>query len=70
MKMYNAPKTETPIIVSEDDSVEKKIRMLDSKIARLTEEVSHIKAMLQATNRATRRQNTDIHNLTTIVRNR
>lgn len=68
--MYNAPKTETPIIVSEDDSVEKKIRMLDSKIARLTEEVSHIKAMLQATNRATRRQNTDIHNLTTIVRNR
>ena len=70
MKMYNAPKIEMPVIVSEDDSVDKKIRMLDSKIARLTEEVSHLKAMLQATSRATRRQNTDITNLTAAVRSR
>jgi len=70
MKMYNGPKTEPAVIVSEDDSVDKKIKMLDSKISRLAEEVSHLKAMIQATSRQTRRQNTDINNLTTVVRNR
>lgn len=68
MKMYNAPKTET--VITEDDSVDKKIKLLDSKISRLAEEVSRIKAMVQTTSRATRRQNTDITNLTTVVRNR
>lgn len=68
MKMYNAPKTE--MITTEDDSVDKKIKMLDLKISRLAEEVNHLKNMIQATSRATRRQNTDITNLTTVVRNR
>jgi outer membrane murein-binding lipoprotein Lpp len=68
MKMYNAPKTET--VITEEDSVDKKIKMLDLKVSRLAEEVSRIKSMVQATSRATRRQNTDINNLTTVVRNR
>ena len=68
MKMYNVPKTET--VFTEDDSVDKKIKMLDTKISRLAEEVSHLKAMIQATSRQTRRQNTDITNLTTVVRSR
>ena len=68
MKMYNAPKTE--MITTEDDSVDKKIKMLDLRISRLAEEVNHLKNMIQATSRATRRQNTDITNLTTVVRNR
>jgi outer membrane murein-binding lipoprotein Lpp len=68
MKMYNTPKTET--VITEEDSVDKKIKMLDLKVSRLAEEVSRIKSMVQATSRATRRQNTDINNLTTVVRNR
>jgi hypothetical protein len=68
MKMYNAPKTE--MITAEDDSVDKKIKMLDLKISRLAEEVSRIKSMVQLTSRQTRRQNTDITNLTTVVRNK
>ena len=68
--MYNASKTEMPVGITEDDSVDKKIKMLNSKISRLSEEVSRLKSMLQATNRAARRQNTDITNLTTVVRNR
>jgi len=68
MKMYNVPKTET--VFTEDDSVDKKIKMLDTKISRLAEEVSHLKAMIQATSRQTRRQNTDITNLTTVIRSR
>lgn len=68
MKMYNTPKTET--VITEEDSVDKKIKMLDLKVSRLAEEVSRIKSIVQATSRATRRQNTDINNLTTVVRNR
>jgi outer membrane murein-binding lipoprotein Lpp len=68
MKMYNTPKTET--VITEEDSVDKKIKMLDLKVSRLAEEVSRIKSMVQATSRQTRRQNTDINNLTTVVRNR
>jgi chaperonin cofactor prefoldin len=68
MKMYNATKTET--ITIEDDSVDKRIKMLDSKISRLSEEVRRLKSMIQLTNRATRRQTTDIANLTTAVRSR
>jgi hypothetical protein len=66
--MYNAPKTE--MITAEDDSVEKKIKMLDLKISRLAEEVNRIKSMVQLTSRQTRRQTTDITNLTTVVRNK
>jgi len=66
--MYNTPKTET--VITEEDSVDKKIKMLDLKVSRLAEEVSRIKSMVQATSRQTRRQNTDINNLTTVVRNR
>jgi chaperonin cofactor prefoldin len=68
MKMYNATKTE--MITNEDDSVDKRIKMLDSKISRLSEEVSRLKSMIQLTSRQTRRQNTDIVNLTTAVRSR
>jgi outer membrane murein-binding lipoprotein Lpp len=68
MKMYNTPKTET--VITEEDSVDKKIKLLDLKVSRLAEEVSRIKSMVQATSRQTRRQNTDINNLTTVVRNR
>jgi outer membrane murein-binding lipoprotein Lpp len=68
MKMYNTPKTET--VITEEDSVDKKIKMLDLKVSRLAEEVSRIKSMVQAASRATRRQNTDINNLTTVVRNK
>ena len=68
MKMYNTPKTET--VITEEDTVDKKIKMLDLKVSRLAEEVSRIKSMVQAASRATRRQNTDITNLTTVVRNK
>jgi outer membrane murein-binding lipoprotein Lpp len=68
MKMYNTPKTET--VITEEDSVDKKIKLLDLKVSRLAEEVSRIKSMVQAASRATRRQNTDINNLTTVVRNK
>jgi hypothetical protein len=68
MKMYNTPKTET--VITEEDSVDKKIKLLDLKISRLAEEVNRIKSMVQLTSRQTRRQNTDITNLTTVVRNK
>lgn len=67
MKMYT---TKNETITTEDDSVDKRIKMLDSKISRLSEEVSRLKSMIQLTNRATRRQNTDIANLTTAFRSR
>lgn len=69
MRIYTTPKTETPIVIKEDTS-DKRIDLLEAKIARLAEEIARIKLVLESNARATRRQNTDINNLTTVLRNK
>jgi hypothetical protein len=67
MKMYT---TKTGMITDENISIDDKIKMLDLKISRLSEEVNSLKSTIKLTSRATRRRTADVANLTTVVRTR
>lgn len=49
---------------------EKKIKTLEETVRRLSEQVAKLSAAQQLSSRQIRRQNTDIHNVTTAIRSR
>lgn len=49
---------------------EKKIKTLEETVRRLSEQVAKLTTAQQLSSRQIRRQNTDIHNVTTSIRNR
>ena len=72
-KMYAAKTT----ISTDDDKLdtdakpvtdEKKIKALEESVRRLSEQLAKITNAQQISNRQIRRQNTDIHNVTTALR--
>ncbi len=72
-KMYtNKPvvvtETSQPVIKEQDDK--KKIKTLEDEVRQLKEQVSKMASALALNSRQIRRQNTDIHNVNTVLRNR
>jgi hypothetical protein len=57
-----------PVIKEQDDK--KKIKTLEDEVRQLKEQINKMAAVLQLNSRQIRRQNTDIHNVTTSIRNR
>lgn len=73
-KMYytNKPLVETEVIEfsqTEQDSG-KRIKVLEDKVRQLSEQVHKLASALALNSRQIRRQNTDIHNVNTVLRNR
>lgn len=73
-KMYtNKPVVDTESLLepipSNMDS-EKRIKVLEDRVRGLTEQLHKLASALELNNRQLRRQNTDIHNVTTVIRNR
>jgi predicted nucleic acid-binding Zn-ribbon protein len=70
--MYsNKPTIETEVVEfdqKEKDS-EKRIKKLEDTVRHLSEQVHKLASTLQLNSRQIRRQNTDIHNVTTAIRN-
>lgn len=72
-KMYtNKPLVETKVIEFDQNEInsEKRIKNLEDKVRLLSEQVHRLASELQLNSRQIRRQNTDIHNVTAVVRNR
>lgn len=73
-KMYtNKPVIDTesllePIPTNMDS--EKRIKFLEDRVRGLTEQFQKLATALELNNRQLRRQNTDIHNVSTVVRNK
>lgn len=72
-KMYtNKPvvvtETNQPAIKEQDDK--KKIKTLEDEVRQLKEQVHKMASALALNSRQIRRQNTDIHNVNTAIRNR
>jgi hypothetical protein len=73
-KMYtNKPVIDTesllePIPTNTDS--EKRIKFLEDRVRGLTEQFHKLATALELNNRQLRRQNTDIHNVSTVVRNK
>lgn len=70
-KMYtNKPaivtETNQPVIKEQDDK--KKIKTLEDEVRQLKEQISKVISAQQLNSRQIRRQNTDIHNVTTALR--
>ena len=73
-KMY----TNVPVIVTEanlnpipeNTDSEKRIKQLEDRVRLLSEQMHKIATALELNSRQLRRTNTDINNLTTVVRNR
>ena len=71
--MYsNKPVVETSIIEFDQKEVdsEKRIKVLEDKVRQLSEQVHKLASALALNSRQLRRQNTDIHNVNTVLRNR
>ena len=60
--------TNQPVIKEQDDK--KKIKTLEDEVRQLKEQINKMASVLQLNSRQIRRQNTDIHNVTTSIRNR
>lgn len=73
-KMYSAkPKINTEDSVdtaTKNNSDEKKTKALEESVRRLSEQVAKLATAQQLNSRQIRRQNTDIHNVNTVLRNR
>ena len=69
-KMYtNKPIMETTETFSTTNSdQQKRIDQLESQVRNLTEQVHKMAAVLTLNSRQLRRQNTDIHNVNTVIR--
>ena len=73
-KMYtNKPVVDTehnldPI--PENTDSEKRIKYLEDRVRQLSEQVYRLASALDLNSRQIRRQNTDIHNVNTVLRNR
>ena len=71
--MYtNKPAEETEIVEVNKKELEseKRIKVLEETVRRLSEQVAKLAAAQQLNSRQIRRQNTDIHNVNTVLRNR
>ena len=68
--MYNTPMIVTenakPVVKEQDDK--KRIKTLEDEVRQLKEQVHRMAAALSLNSRQIRRQNTDIHNVTTAIR--
>lgn len=72
MYYTNKPLVETEVIEfsqTEQDSG-KRIKVLEDKVRQLSEQVHKLASALALNSRQIRRQNTDIHNVNTVLRNR
>jgi hypothetical protein len=49
---------------------EKRIKFLENKVSQLSEQLHKMATALELNSRQLRRQNTDIHNVTTVIRNK
>lgn len=49
---------------------DKRIKFLEERVRQLTEQVNRMAAVIELNGRQIRRQNTDIHNVNTVLRNR
>lgn len=73
-KMYtNKPIVETKVIdfaetANMDDK--KRIKFLEDRVRNLSEQVHKLASALELNSRQIRRQNTDIHNVTAVLRNK
>lgn len=56
-------------VIQEQDS-KKQIKTLEETVRRLSEQVAKLTAAQQLSSRQIRRQNTDINNVTTVLRNK
>jgi chaperonin cofactor prefoldin len=71
--MYsNKPIMETSAVEFDKKELdaEKRIKVLEDKVRMLSEQIHQMASALELNSRQIRRQNTDINNLTTVVRNR
>lgn len=72
--MYtNIPVVDTESLLvelPETTDTNKKIKQLEEKVRLLSEQIHKMASALTLTSRQLRRQNTDVTNLTTVVRNR
>jgi hypothetical protein len=73
-KMYtNKPVIDTESLlepIPNNMDSKKKIKFLEDRVRDLTEQVHKLATALDLNNRQLRRQNTDIHNISTVVRNK
>lgn len=73
-KMYsNKPVIENVNMDSSKTSTlddKKRIQYLEDKVRQLTEQLNKLSSALALNSRQIRRQNTDIHNVNTVIRNR
>lgn len=71
--MYtNKPLIEATEIDSSTEHLanEKRIKFLEDRVRLLTEQVNRLASAIELNGRQIRRQNTDIHNVNTVLRNR
>lgn len=71
--MYsNKPVIETGVVEFNQTEVdnEKRIKNLEDKVRMLSEQIHKLATALELNSRQIRRQNTDIHNVNTVLRNR
>lgn len=73
-KMYtNKPlveSTQVPFEPVKWDHEHRRIAALEERVRQLSEQVHKLSSALQLNSRQIRRQNTDVHNITTVLRNR
>ena len=72
-KMYtNKPLIEATEIDSTTEHLanEKRIKFLEDRVRQLTEQMNRMAAAIELNGKQIRRQNTDIHNVNTVLRNR
>ena len=72
-KMYTSkPLIESSEIDSPTEHLanEKRIKFLEDRVRQLTEQMNRMAAAIELNGRQIRRQNTDIHNVNTVLRNR
>ena len=67
-KSVTEGETSQPVIQEQDDK--KRIKTLEDEVRQLKEQVNRMASALALNNRQIRRQNTDIHNVNTVLRNR
>lgn len=71
--MYtNKPVVETEIVEFDKTATnyDKRIESLENKVRMLSEQLHKVATALELNSRQIRRQNTDIHNVATVIRNK
>jgi TolA-binding protein len=68
--MYTNQITEHKEVTVQPNDPEKRIKFLEDRVRHLSEQVNKMANLLALNSRQIRRQNTDIHNVTTVIRNK